>query len=601
MYFSKLTVSNYKSFRTPQTLELRPGFNAVFGRNNAGKTALLEGASLAFASRPHKSRETTPRNGAPKDRTSRAWFDFVVSREELWEVLRTQERVYVPLPQLERYGAAEMSAFCEEVLTHDSYTFHFEFVPPSDLAATRIPSFDSGYAVRTGDEVTALFGYGAPQATRQTLAVAGTGQFVKAKEFGYDIGRVFRTRLYLFRAERRIGRAPVGETDVLAPDASNLAAVLDRLQSNPARFRRLSKLVSQVLPEIHAISVRPVAEGEREILLWFDDPEEEREDLAIPLAEAGTGTGQVIAILYVLLTADTGRVFLLDEPQSFLHPGAIRNLFAIAKTYPQHQFVLTTHSPAVITAAAPSTLHHVQLQERESRITSIDVRQAEELRALLADVGSSLAEVFGAERILWVEGPTEEICFPLILAVFGRPLLGTAIVAVKATGDFERRRELTMDIYKRISAPGLLPAAVGFLFDRENLSDAKLQDLARRKDNTVMLLPRPMYENYLLHADALAVSINASDPGCAKPVTPEEVQQWLDARWSDFRLLPGDVMYESVHAGKLLDRLYADLTEARVEYAKTKHGPELTLWILEHRKEELKELAEFLAKAAGLT
>jgi hypothetical protein len=68
----------------------------------------------------------------------------------------------------------------------------------------------------------------------------------------------------------------------------------------------------------------------------------------------------------------------------------------------------------------------------------------------------SLSDVFGADSILWVEGPTEEQCFPLILSKVAPKLLtGTKIVSIKNTGDLLRKKvhfaDVMFDLYKRIS------------------------------------------------------------------------------------------------------------------------------------------------------
>lgn len=49
------------------------------------------------------------------------------------------------------------------------------------------------------------------------------------------------------------------------------------------------------------------------------------------LAESDTGIGQVLAILYVVIMAKYNQVIIIDEPQSFLHPGAVRKLIEILK------------------------------------------------------------------------------------------------------------------------------------------------------------------------------------------------------------------------------------------------------------------------------
>ena len=138
----------------------------------------------------------------------------------------------------------------------------------------------------------------------------------------------------------------------------------------------------------------------------------------MPLEHSGSGIGQVLAILYVVLTSNHSRTVLIDEPQSFLHPGAARKLIELLRAeFPQHQFVVSTHSPSVINAADPDAILLARNDQTTSTLDQVDMKQASAVRGYLAEVGASLADVYGADRILWVEGPTEEACFPKVLRI----------------------------------------------------------------------------------------------------------------------------------------------------------------------------------------
>ncbi len=89
------------------------------------------------------------------------------------------------------------------------------------------------------------------------------------------------------------------------------------------------------------------------------DPNMEFSELAMDLDASGTGIGQAIAMLTVLVSADNPRILVVDEPNSFLHPSAVRKLIQIFRDSP-HQFKVTTHSPEVIALSKPSTLHSIQ-------------------------------------------------------------------------------------------------------------------------------------------------------------------------------------------------------------------------------------------------
>lgn len=48
MFIKKLQVFNYKSYLDSGLMEFSPGINIIVGRNNAGKTSLLEVLTLDF-------------------------------------------------------------------------------------------------------------------------------------------------------------------------------------------------------------------------------------------------------------------------------------------------------------------------------------------------------------------------------------------------------------------------------------------------------------------------------------------------------------------------------------------------------------------------
>jgi predicted ATP-dependent endonuclease of OLD family len=184
-----------------------------------------------------------------------------------------------------------------------------------------------------------------------------------------------------------------------------------------------------------------------------------------------------LSILYIVLTSRISKIIIIDEPQSFLHPGAAKKLIEILKEignsgqFPEHQYIISTHSPNIIAAADPSTITMLRYTEDCQTIAaSMDSEDTHSFRLLLAEVGVRLSDVFGMDKILWVEGPTEEKCYPMIVSKFLKiPLRGTQILAIKNTGDLEgKRAHVIFDIYDRLSgSQSLFPPAIGFIFDKE--------------------------------------------------------------------------------------------------------------------------------------
>jgi len=366
-----------------------------------------------------------------------------------------------------------------------------------------------------------------------------------------------------------------------------------------------------VFPDIFDITVPPMADNANiaKIYVWPVLPNSERDDLAIPLQDSGTGIGQVLAILYVALTSAFPRSIIVDEPQSFLHPAAIRKLFEILQiSFPQHQYIATTHSPLVVSASNPGSITLLQKVKFETQVQQVSSDEAHDLRITLDAVGARFSDVFGAERILWVEGRTEESSFPIIIrALLRQALFGTAVLGILNVGDLEgRHAETIIRIYRRLSEGGaLLPPAIGFLLDVEGRSEKEQEDLRRESGGKVHFLPRRMYENYLVDAEAIASIIASLQDFADTPVGREQITAWIDAnRWDsnyfdDLTTLPdrGDATWlRYVHGARFIGDLFSALSERRYEYEKVTYGPALTEWLVQHRPEALVELAKLLGQ-----
>lgn len=103
MYFNDVSIRSYKGYKDSARLELDKGVNVVVGKNNAGKTALLDVLSLRFPARPHRSVLTKPSPSRVLKQTSAADLTFTISRDELIDMLvdaRGDVEFRLPLPAL---------------------------------------------------------------------------------------------------------------------------------------------------------------------------------------------------------------------------------------------------------------------------------------------------------------------------------------------------------------------------------------------------------------------------------------------------------------------------------------------------------------------
>ena len=607
MYIDRITIKNYKSYLFPEEIQLTPGFNVIVGANNVGKTAFVEALSLQFELNPHRSIETLAELGdklSPQLMNSIVQIIFVIPQTEFKKWLLEYSPEFYVRRMTSEGGTEQMkrdkvlNAFLLPAI-HVKATYFSKALQFSRIIEMESDqNFDSSFQITLKDY------------DNLPLLVGGGSQVNDDRFVSTRLAKFFSERIYHFKAERfNVGQHQMGIDSILKSDASNLAQVLNFLMSNNlARFTKLVNYVKLIFPDIKQITVPPINDSSVKILLWYVESDSERADLAVPLQDSGTGISQVLAILYVVITSDFPRPIIIDEPQSFLHPAAIRKLFSILSLYPQHQYILTTHSPLVISVTNPTNLLLLRKDGASTSIEKITTSEAAGMNAVLQEVGARLSDVFGAENILWVEGATEENSFPLIVQrIIKKPLAGTAILGVVTVGDLEGKKDSqrVLDIYQRLSkAKALMPPAIGFVFDREGRTQEQQEDLKRQISGRVYFLSRRMYENYLLNPDAIAAIIAQLDNFGS--FTSEDIQKWMDAhRWDrEYYSLP-DQNLESwlinVHAGKFLDALFNELSENRYSYESNKadYGVQLTTWIVENSPDDLNDIKDLLNNVLG--
>ncbi|HEY9864540.1 MAG TPA: AAA family ATPase [Candidatus Obscuribacterales bacterium] len=623
MYISKFQVCNYKSFKDSTLLEFKPGINIIIGQNNAGKTAFLEALELSFSNHPHKNiRKLQPSKKGSFIPTNNLSMVNATLNFDKFDVYSVIEEAQIGI--LAEYNSEEnLILFKKWIESPDSLEIFVENYN-SDSCTIQLKDFPevlTSLVFHIIQEVK----YGITRNEKFNLVTTNDELCLEFQEKQYKFGcdteafdtklfRYFKNKIYRFESERfHIGSCSTGTNSKLRPNAINLAEVINQLQeqgnNNKKIYQEFNDYINIIFPDIKNVysKLKPKELTGRndKYEIFVRSPEAEQkdwEDFALPLSQCGTGVSQVLAILYVVVTASEPQVIIIDEPQSFLHPSAAKKLIEILKEFPQHQYFIATYSPQIITAADPATIVQLSYIDGETTAKIIDANETTQLRSLLSELGVSLSDVFGADNILWVEGATEEKCFPWILErLTDIKLRGTKILAVASTGDLEgKHANLVFDIYDKLSGGNsLFPPAIGFIFDDEGRKKSKKDDLIKRSNNKLVFLERKLYENYLLDPKAIAHVINQDDIR-EQPISSEEIQNWLDDNYKSYldKKTSDDEFnwLKDIHGAKILDHLFAELTEKRVKFKKTKHSYELTKWLVENNPACLQEIVDLLKK-----
>ena len=598
MHIKWLELSNYKSFRKKSRIEFAPGMNLIVGKNNSGKSTILEGLSMRLGHHPHKSLTAQPTFGYPVDPWCVAGIQIEFSGAELKPALLrgNGQYTFVTTGGLDPTGTRchqELAGILSADTLRAVGTLHRN----KDVSQWQSydPPVPFGHEGPVGRGHVASFTV-RPNANLSDFVFVHSQPISPERDSSCVFVQLLHSSVYVFEAERRAaGPCRFGRATVLAPDAENLAEVLNNLRENPARFSNYQGLVTQVFPDIKGLTVSHAPGSDMlEVRLWLAPIETERTDLTISLTECGTGIGQVLAILYVVTSSPSGSVIAIDEPNSFLHPEASRTLIRILKKHSRHQYIISTHSPEVISEAASAALIAVLHDGTESEISHCTGEPVEHAMRALRLVGARLSDVFGYDRILWVEGPSDAIVLEKLVRHWSPDDQTIAVRPVRSTADFRKNTiDRTVEIYAQLShAKALVPPALGFIFDREDRSDRDVADAERRQDVEIRFLDRTMMENYFLDADVLAAFLSGLDsvPGAA--ISEKQVADWQSTQFSGDR----SDWVRSCHGKHVIQGLIEHFFESKYVYIEAKHLPELAEIQLQLDESRLSPLRELLAR-----
>ena len=599
MHLTQLTITNYKSFYEPSTMYFERGFNVLLGANSTGKSSVLEAIFYPHLENiPHRSILNIVDFGALLVDASSSELQFLTNLDELSRELLSNQDLFVGIGMnvgqsyFSDLEAVKKRLAAESLIVHtkiDHQTGRFMKIDfenrPSMWRQNQSsgPTFPAAQVRASKSEVLQISNFGAGSTDIDQLSSRIT------------------SKIYMFSSERSVkhmcGHHQDGE---LLPNSSNLAYCVNHLQSNnPDLANELNKLLNRIFPTIHWASAPGNGQNMFELKVHTNPSHMKRSDLAVPINRVGTGVANALAMLYVALTAQTQRFILLEEPNSFLHPRALRELLAIlAEIGSKHQFFVTTHSSDVLRTIKASTVTLLEHDGCQTTVKQTSDNELHKFQAGLVDLGIRLTDLHGCDKVLWVEGETEEAIFPLLLRHYFPELAqGIAVLPLHATGDFEAKKyepKKVAEIYKKLSQSSFLaPPMVAIALDKERRKDSEVKQVEANCAGIVYFLPRTMLEDYLLNSEAIAAVLSQE---LNIVIAQADVENALGAaRASPSCLLkPENKADKTIHAAKVLNFVFQSL--GTLEYRKTAHGPKIAEWLLSNRPDEFVELHKWFNK-----
>jgi len=401
------------------------------------------------------------------------------------------------------------------------------------------------------------------------------------------------------------GKTHLSYDTTLKPDGTNLTNVIAYLlMHDRPTLERIEAVVREAFPAVARISPRPFGQhgaSTFQVQLHVDYTDGRQ----VPLSLCGTGIEQLLVVATGVLTAESSRTFLIDEPHAYLHPHAERTLIRLIDAHPEHQFVIATHSGPFLNAKPISQARLITQDGSLSRIAEI-----ESASALLDELGMTPADLWLADSLLWVEGASEEaILRSLADSLADASTAGVQIRAVPDTSRFASKRQslATFRFCEAIiAATRPLPVTALFLFDRDEKTEAHIRDIATASAGRAVFLPVREIENLLLDVASIHTALvsRAASAGF-EPPNYDAVAAIFDSCIADVNnneyyknqtgLAEGDV--NAAVGSAVLRRLYWE--SLTVEYDKVSDGRQLALVVLKQAPLRLKPLLDVLERLRG--
>ena len=226
----------------------------------------------------------------------------------------------------------------------------------------------------------------------------------------------------------------LGEQAQLDSKGGGLVKFLFTLQNNnPEERDRIITEFRRILPEIRIVFAR-MKEG-RAILTVNEKNLNSIRDLS----NVSSGLTQTLILVAGILNSKPGSLILMEEPELHLHASSQRKLFElIQRESKEKQFLLTTHS-TIFTGCDKQKSTYLVTKPSAASIV-IKIKGAEELHLIKDSLGHRNTDLFGYECVVFVEGDSEKLAFPIIAEAMGCNFAakGIRLLNVQGSGKFEK-------------------------------------------------------------------------------------------------------------------------------------------------------------------
>ena len=213
--------------------------------------------------------------------------------------------------------------------------------------------------------------------------------------------------------------------------------------------------------------------------------------LRLPIQYLGGGEQEVFLLMWYLL--EEGFIYGIEEPENHFHPEYLRKLFNFFRQISEkRQIIISTHSPMLVDKVNVENNWIVKRSGKETEVQRL--RNKEELKFVLAELGLVPSDIYLKDFILFVEGETEKEIIPILGEKIGYEELIENIGIIPIGGGSQLKNYLKIWIRLLDIVPG-----VEYLVLLDKHSEYLIPDLIRElqiDNEKLLILKKGSIEDY---------------------------------------------------------------------------------------------------------
>jgi len=591
MKITSFHIQNYKCLRNVNQ-ENCTDFHALIGSNSSGKTSIFEALNLTKQILVKLPTEEIVCGGVgeydnkritidleielPDELRETYLFHFLNIQQNVGEeILKTDSLKWIRLQLVVNVAGKKSPNMNYHLLVtlhrlsvsidRDKFVIFYDTKANGRVRFKPVPGQEEKKSLSNTPLINYLQNLPETETTGNDSQFANVGQFIG--RFLQDLRESLRDIQAVRESTKLVPTKYVVEESQIGKRGENLANFMDTMYTNEReRYYEVEKYCKNIFPNIESIRPEKLPNEQIRIVLT-------KKNLShtISMGEEGRGLDQLLIVIWKIATSRPGTIWLLDEPEIHLHPGAEKLLydFLLDETYRRKQIIVATHSMVFIHKSKENEISLLLNKDGFTELATLDnlITAEVENKSLVTDeIRSHVYQALGYDStfafepiiVVVVEGKTDEAVFQKFSQILEKPIDNRATKFIPV-GDKRQVEKFSPVLTYAASGKKIL-----IIFDNDNEKPIEIQKkiLEREKGYrnqigiTYPLLDESNFsfyredaysiEYYLLDAKAICKAAKADDPSLVdniknrikselgKPITDQmRPKDLLKLIWSD--------------------------------------------------------------------